>query len=143
VSVPISQLQLMVLMFISEKVAVRSAGQPSVTIGFTSKGKEGSWTFFSSFTLAILFVCQATVFCFALFRLVQIIAHQRRIESRGTPSSSIGGTGWITVAMKLGAIEALVGFAGGSFGVAITRRIMRLISRAFLVVGMVKGYVVF
>jgi len=129
-------------MFISEKVPIQSAGQSSVTIGFTSKGKEGSWTFFSSFTLAILFVCQATVFCFALFRLVQTIGHQKRIDSRGSSSSSIKGTGWITVAMKLGAIEALVGFAGGSFGVAITRRVMRLISRAFLVVGMVKGYVI-
>jgi hypothetical protein len=41
--------------------------------------------------------------------------------------------------IKLGAIETVVGFAPAGFGGAITRRILRLLGRACLIVGIVKG----
>lgn len=51
--------------------------------------------------------------------------------------------------VKLGAIESVIGFVnqqpqgGGGFGIAMMRRIMRMLARIFLVVGTAKGYVVF
>lgn len=52
---------------------------------------------------------------------------------------NLPGVGWLAAGMKMGAIESVIGFAGGSFGIVITRRIFRLLGRAFLCFGVVKG----
>lgn len=49
------------------------------------------------------------------------------------------GLGWIVAGMKLGAIETVIGFAHGGFGVAFTRRVLRLLAHACLIIGIVKG----
>ncbi|KAF8153071.1 hypothetical protein B0H34DRAFT_800323 [Crassisporium funariophilum] len=111
-----------------------------IAIGFTGKKEEGLWTFFTSLTLALLTGFQAIVFCFAFFRLTQAILNQRRIEGKGNDAAHlIKGIGWISGALKIGAVETVVGFAGGGFEVALTRRILRFFARAFLCIGVAKG----
>jgi hypothetical protein len=48
---------------------------------------------------------------------------------------------YMALGAKLGAIETAVGFAGGGFGHILTRRILRLLGRALLIVGFLKGCV--
>ncbi|KAF9563831.1 hypothetical protein CPC08DRAFT_721403 [Agrocybe pediades] len=115
-------------------------GQSMIAIGFTGKKEEGLWTFFTSLTLALLVVYQAAVFCLAFFRLVQALLHQRRIENKGSDKAHfINGIGWISAAAKLGAVETVVGFGGGDFGLDMTRRILRMLSRACMCIGVIKG----
>jgi len=117
-------------------------GQTMIAIGFTGKNEESIWTFFTSLTLALLVVYQAAVFCLAFFRLVQALLHQRKIENKGSDKAHfINGIGWISAAAKLGAVETVVGFGGGDFGIDMTRRILRMLSRACMCIGVVKGYV--
>ncbi|KAF9045529.1 hypothetical protein BJ165DRAFT_1477986 [Panaeolus papilionaceus] len=120
------------------QVTVRRAS--TVVVGFASKREEELWTFFTSVTLAVLTLFQAIVFSITFFRLFQALGHQRRIEEKKTDMAHlIKGAAWISAAVKLGAIETVVGFGGGGFGVALTRRILRLLSRACLCIGLVKG----
>ncbi len=89
-----------------------------------------------------LLYIKATVFCISFFRLARAIIDQRRIEKEGSDQAHfINGIGWISLALKLGAVESVVGFAGGSFGADLTRRIMRMVARGCLCIGIVKGYV--
>ena len=43
----------------------------------------------------------------------------------------------------LGAIETVIGFAVGGYGVVLSRRILRLLSRASLCIGVIKGYALY
>lgn len=52
---------------------------------------------------------------------------------------TIKGLGWLAAGIKLGAIEALLGFIPGSFELLLARRLVRLLSRVFLIVGVIKG----
>ncbi|KAF8960898.1 hypothetical protein BDZ97DRAFT_1921786 [Flammula alnicola] len=114
--------------------------QTMIAIGFTSNREETLWAFFTNVTLTLLVVFQAAVFCFAFFRLCRALLHQRRIENEGSDKAHfVNGTGWLCAAAKLGALESVVGFAGGGFGIAFTRRIMRMLARACLCQGLVKG----
>lgn len=120
------------------------AGQPSknvIVIGFSSSNQQGLWTFFTSLTLALLTGFQAAIFGFAFFRLTQAILDQRRIRSQSNvlKAHPIKGIGWICGSLKLGAIETVIGFAGGGFGVVLTRRILRLLVRISLCIGVAKG----
>lgn len=113
-----------------------------IAAGFTNSHEELLWTFFTSMTLALLIVYQAAVFCISFFRLARAIINQRRIEKEGSDKAHfINGMGWICIALKLGALESVVGFAGGAFGADLTRRIMRMAARGCLCIGIVKGYV--
>jgi hypothetical protein len=97
------------------------------------------WTISTSLTLTLLSGFQAAIFCLALFRLTQTIFHQR-IESQGDDKTlSIQGIGWISGSLMLGAIETGIGFAVGGFGVLLTRRILRLLTRVSLCIGVFKG----
>lgn len=111
-------------------------------VGFTSKEQESLWTFFTSLTLAVFAVYQATFFFFAFFRVIQVLLHQRRIEEKGSDKMHfMNGIGWMSVGAKLGALEMVVGFVGGGFGISLTRRTVRLLSRVCFTIGVVKGYV--
>ncbi|PPQ92199.1 hypothetical protein CVT25_008973 [Psilocybe cyanescens] len=113
---------------------------PNITIGFADDRQGGLWTFFTSMTLALLIVYQASVFCFAFFRLTQALLSQRRIERKDSDKAHFAnGIGWISGAAKLGALETVIGFAGGGFGISLTRRIMRMLARAFMCIGIIKG----
>lgn len=51
------------------------------------------------------------------------------------------GIVWICIGLKLGAIESVIGFANIGFAGAMSRRLLRFLSRGFLTVGLAKGYV--
>lgn len=68
---------------------------------------------------------------------------KRRIEATSSDEAHLVlGIGWISGGLKLGAIETVIGFANAGFGTAMTRRILRVLSRAFLIIGVVKGYAI-
>lgn len=59
---------------------------------------------------------------------------QRR---KGSHDIALGGMGWFSAGVKLGALEAIIGFAGGSFEVSMTRRVMRFVGRTCLCMGLI------
>ncbi|KAJ7236853.1 hypothetical protein B0H12DRAFT_122139 [Mycena haematopus] len=118
-----------------------SNGHPVIAIGFQTFSDQQLWTFLTSLTLALLTAFQAINFCFAFYRLIRVFVDQRRIETTSSDAAHlIRGIGWLTGGIKLGAIETVIGFVTqGGFGGALTRRILRFIARAFLVIGVAKG----
>ncbi|KAL0577813.1 hypothetical protein V5O48_004180 [Marasmius crinis-equi] len=96
--------------------------------------------FLSSFALAFLTAYQAMNFSFAFFRLTRAFINSRRIERDSADEVVLfKGMGWITGGLKLGAIETVIGFAEPGFETSLVRRIFRLLARACLVIGLVKG----
>ncbi|KAF8065297.1 hypothetical protein FPV67DRAFT_1388590, partial [Lyophyllum atratum] len=123
---------------VSHLITVNS--QSVVAIGFNSDKNQTLWTFFTSLTLALLTAYQAINFTFAFYRLIKALLNQRRIETASADEAHLfKGIGWITGGLKLGAIETVIGFAAGGFGSSMTRRIIRLLARACLCIGLVKG----
>lgn len=108
------------------------------SLDFTNKHGEWIWLFFTALTLAMLTAYQATVFSLAFFRLIWILVQQRR----GQFDTRVGGIGWVSGGLKLGALEAIVGFAGGRFEISMTRRVLRFMGRACLCIGAIIGYVI-
>ena len=124
----------------SSATDILTPGQPLVLIGFKDKKDETLWAFFTSLTLALLTAYQAVNFLFALNRIIRVLWDKHRIkETKADEAHLFRGLGWICGGLKLGAIESVVGFAGGSFGVALARRILRLLARAFVCIGIAKG----
>jgi hypothetical protein len=119
-------------------------GTPTLSIGFNDPHDKSLWTFFTSLTLALTTAYQALNFCFAFFRIAKAFIVQRRIETTSSDQAYFfKGIAWIAGGLKLGAIETVIGFAQGGFGGALTRRILRFLSRAFLCIGIIKGSVPF
>ncbi|THH00305.1 hypothetical protein EW026_g2197 [Hermanssonia centrifuga] len=71
------------------------------------------------------------------------MVNQKRIDDtvNGNDQEAhlFNGMGWITAGIKLGVIETVVGFAPAVFGEAITRRVLRFLGRAMLIIGVIKG----
>ncbi|KAI0372424.1 hypothetical protein BV20DRAFT_70428 [Pilatotrama ljubarskyi] len=110
-------------------------------VGFTNKAAEMS---LSTVTLILFIVFQVLTFSIAFFRLVRALSHQRTIETverekKEMEAHLFRGLGWIVVGLLLGAIETGVGFAQGGFAIVFTRRLLRFLSHASLVIGIVKG----
>ena len=113
---------------------------PRVAIGFVNSSDQSLWTFFSSLTLALLTTYQAINFVLTFYQLIRALVDKRRIEvMKSDEAHMVRGMGWISLGIKLGAIESVIGFAPSSFGSAFTRRILRFIGRACLIIGVVKG----
>lgn len=125
---------------ISHRILQRNDGLTFLGIGFSNSRDQTLWTFFTSLTLALFTAYQAINFSFVFFRVGKAFIHQRSIEMTSSDEAHLfRGIGWIAGAYKLGAIETVIGFAQGGFGGALTRRILRFLSRAALVIGLVKG----
>ncbi|KAI1792807.1 hypothetical protein LXA43DRAFT_317147 [Ganoderma leucocontextum] len=109
-------------------------------VGFSDPTPE---MFLSSVTLVLLTAFQAANFCIAFYRLVRALSHQRTLDAsqqeKEMEAHLFRGLGWIVAGMKLGAIETVIGFAQGGFGIAFTRRLLRLLAHACLVIGIIKG----
>lgn len=119
----------------------REAPETVIAIGFSGSTQQGLlWKIFTSLTLVLLAGFQIIICCLAFFRLTQAILDQKRIKNQCSDKAHlIKGIGWITGSLKLGVIETGIGFAGGGFGVVLTRRILRLLVRASLCIGVAKG----
>lgn len=104
-----------------------------------STGQE-AWTISTTLTLVLLASFQAAIFSFALFRLTQTILLQRGNGSQSSGRAHpVKGIGWISGSLVLGITETTLGFAVGGFGMVLTRRILRLLARASLCIGVAKG----
>ncbi|KAG6885081.1 hypothetical protein C0993_006042 [Termitomyces sp. T159_Od127] len=79
-------------------------------------------------------------FCLAFYRLIRTLITQRLIEATASDETQfVRGTAWITVGLKLGEIETIIGFATNAYWIAMARRIVRLLARASLIIGLIKG----
>jgi hypothetical protein len=107
---------------------------------FSSNPHLSISVFLTSVTLALLTAFQAIIFCLSFYRLVLAAIDQHNIESRSMDRNHlIRGTGWVVGGLKFGAIETVTGFGDATFGAVFTRRVLRFLSRAFLIIGIVKG----
>lgn len=88
------------------------------------------------------FQIAAFVACFV--RLVRALLDQRRIDNttNGNDNEAVlfNGLGWTAGGIILGVVETIIGFVGGSFCMIFIRRMLRLVGRACLIIGAVKGY---
>lgn len=108
-------------------------------IGFTNKN-EGLWLSLGQLSLGLYTTYQCLTSFLASYRLFTAFFNQQRIETKHTDEHHFfNGTGWISIGIKLGAIESIVGFTAGGFAVPLTRRILRLVGRACMIIGALKG----
>jgi hypothetical protein len=116
-------------------------GKDHVRVTFRDDRARFVWPFFSSVTLALFTLFQASCFCFAFYRLMRALWIQRKFEADSKDAAVLfRGIGWINAGIKLGAIETVVGFVFyGGIPIAYVRRILRMLSRAFLSIGVAKG----
>ncbi|KAI0791519.1 hypothetical protein BC629DRAFT_367491 [Irpex lacteus] len=118
---------------------VRKGAPPAISIGFAS---PDTITFMDSLALVLLILMHAVAFLSSIARVVKIVLEKRRIEvakNQDNEAAMINGLGWMAVGIKLGFVEAIIGFVDGSFATIIVRRGLRFLSRAFLIIGVVKG----
>jgi hypothetical protein len=100
--------------------------------------------FLRSTSLALLIFYQVITWLLFFTRLASCIAQQREIESRSAAEREgilFRGIGWLVVGLKISAIESAIGFASSCFGIILTRRIMRMLGRACIIIGVLKGFV--
>ena len=122
------------------KIPTDNAPKTIFAIGSSDSSIQHLWTLFTTLTLALLTCFQIIVFCFAFFRLMQVISSRRRIESNHSAKAQLlKGIGWISGSLILGGTETVIGFVVGGFWVVLSRRILRLLTRAFLCIGVIKG----
>lgn len=98
--------------------------------------------FLRSISLALLVIYQGITFLVFFVRLASCLLAQYNIEDRAASEWEgilFRGLGWLVVGTKLSAIESAVGFATTSFGVILTRRVLRMIGRACIIIGVIKG----
>ncbi|KAJ3793269.1 hypothetical protein GGU11DRAFT_417436 [Lentinula aff. detonsa] len=112
----------------------------TVAVGFSDPYNKTLWTIFTDFDLGFITTYQILNFSFAFFRLAKAFLEQQRIETSDTDEALLlRGTGWITLGIKLGAVETAIGFVSPQFGVVLARRILRLLGRASLIIGLLEG----
>lgn len=105
-----------------------------------SDNNEFLWHSLSHTSLTIFIIIQFIFFLLAFSRLSRAFLDQRRIElTHSDEHHYLHGIAWITIGIITGVIETMAGFAQVSFGLALARRTLRLISRATLMFGLLKG----
>jgi len=113
--------------------------QASLASDFTDNS-ESLWLSLSQLSLASYTTIQFIFFLLAFYRLGETFHDRQRIEdTHADEHHYFNGIGWITVGIQLGAIESIVGFAMGGFAVPLSRRILRLMARSTLIIGVLKG----
>lgn len=116
--------------------------RPLVLVEFPHNS-ESLWLSLSYSSLTIYTTIQFLFFLLAFSRLSRAYLDQRRIKlTHSDEHHYFHGIAWITTGIVIGAIETIAGFVQVSFGVALARRILRLIARATLMFGLLKGCVV-
>lgn len=99
-------------------------------------------TFMDSLALVLLILMHAVAFLSSVARIIKIVLEKKRIEvakNQDNEAAMINGLGWMAAGIKFGFVEAILGFVGGSFATIIVRRGLRFLSRAFLIIGALKG----
>ena len=99
--------------------------------------------FLRSASLALLVIYEAATFLVFFIRLASCVLAQYNIEDRAASEWEgilFRGLGWLVIGAKISAIETATGFATTSFGVILTRRVLRMIGRACIIIGVIKGF---
>ncbi|TFY72564.1 hypothetical protein EVG20_g434 [Dentipellis fragilis] len=115
---------------------------PVPAIGNGDASMQSIRDFLNSLGLVLLTVYQVATFFIVIVHLAAAIVNQRSIEAQANEDNEahlFRGTGWMALGIKFGAIESIIGFATGSFGIFFTRRFLRMISRACIIIGVVRG----
>ncbi|KIK97303.1 hypothetical protein PAXRUDRAFT_825062 [Paxillus rubicundulus Ve08.2h10] len=107
---------------------------------YLTHNNESLWLSLNQFLLALYTTLQILFFFFAFYRLAKVSLDRRRIELTHLDEHHVfHGIPWVATGIGLGIIETLAGFASGGFAVALARRIIRLVARTVLMVGLLKG----
>ena len=115
-----------------------------IAVGSDTPSFQFGSEFLRSTSLALLVIYEAGTFLVFFVRLASCILAQYNIEDRAASEWEgimFRGLGWLVVGAKLSAIETAAGFATTSFGVILTRRVLRMIGRACIIIGVIKGFV--
>lgn len=113
-------------------------------MGFSRTSDRSGWTVSTSFELVFLIVLQGFTFIYEIYLVIQAV-HERRTYSETSSdyddaSLRISSGTWTAVGAKIGVIEVLLGFVDGGFPVVFTRRILRMLSRICVYIGVSKSY---
>ncbi|EJD41557.1 hypothetical protein AURDEDRAFT_186509 [Auricularia subglabra TFB-10046 SS5] len=114
-------------------------GKTTLGVGFANAAALGPWNIIANTTLALVTAYQAIHFCVAFLHFFQKAFRGERAFSTASERDlrlySMNGTGWLAVGLKLGAVETVLGFAGFTFAPTIVRRVLRVLGRAFVLIG--------
>ncbi|KAI5120539.1 hypothetical protein M0805_004547 [Coniferiporia weirii] len=122
---------------ISYRVLQDAVGQSFLAIGFSKPSDQSDWQIFTDLTLVLLIILQAFVFFYTVYLVISLLRSRRigRSNSEEYTPPTVGGVIWISVGVKLGAIETALGFVGSEVSVVLARRILRMLSRVCLAAG--------
>ncbi|KAI0034797.1 hypothetical protein K488DRAFT_83641 [Vararia minispora EC-137] len=115
---------------------------PQFAVGSHNHAAETARLFFDSIALALMAAFSISTFLVFFIRLSASVVNQRRIEDEGGTQEEtylFKGTGWMALGLVFASAETLAGFASGSFGLFFTRRLLRMLGRACVAIGVVKG----
>lgn len=114
-------------------------GKTTLGVGFANASALGPWNIIANTTLALVTAYQAVHFCVAFLHFFQKAFRGERAFSTASERDlrlySMSGTGWLAAGLKLGAVETVLGFAGFTFAPTIVRRVLRVLGRAFMLIG--------
>jgi hypothetical protein len=107
-------------------------------------GLEFARELLGSTSLALMTVAQGLTFILFFMGLTSGLVKQHHIESCAAAEREgvlFRGLGWLAVGMKFSMLETAFGWITPSFGLIFFRRGIRLIGRACIIIGVVKGFV--
>lgn len=131
------------LLGVSHRSLITAGRAPILAVGFSNDTFQHISLFFSSATLVLLVLFQATLFTLTFVRVIRAFIDERRFEEihRGSAEQIhlFRGLGWLSAGLKLGTIESIVGFAETCFAIVLARRLLRLFGRGAVIIGVIKG----
>ena len=107
-------------------------------------GLEFARQLLDSTSLALMTVAQGLTFMLFFMGLTSGLVKQHHIEICAAAEREgvlFRGLGWLAIGMKLSMLETAFGWITPSFGLIFFRRGIRLIGRASIIIGVVKGFV--
>jgi hypothetical protein len=107
-------------------------------------GLEFARELLGSTSLVLMTVAQGLTFILFFMGLTSGLVKLHHIESCAIAEQEgvlFRGLGWLAVGMKFSMLETAFGWITPSFGVIFLRRGIRLIGRACIIIGVVKGFV--
>ncbi|KZV92225.1 hypothetical protein EXIGLDRAFT_749778 [Exidia glandulosa HHB12029] len=124
---------------IQYKPITQANGNVVLNVGFPNSAALGPWNILANTSLALVTAYQAIHFCLAFLHFFQKAYRGERMFStsseRDVRLQSMKGTGWLAIGLKIGAVETVLGFVGFTFTPTIVRRILRVVGRLFILVG--------
>ena len=114
-----------------------AVGQMLLGIGFSSSALQTLSQIFASITLVILILYQAFFFLSSVY-VGASLAQERRVGGNffeGFTMPTMAGIIWLSIGIKMGFVETILGFVNGGFSIILARRVLRMTSRCCLIIG--------